>query len=70
MKYWSVLPFHPLGDLPDPEIEPGSPASLVLQADSLPLAPAGKPYPTRVQSNNCESYNLSRKTSLYTIDDF
>ena len=29
---WSGLPFPPSGDLPDPGIEPGSPA---LQADSL-----------------------------------
>ena len=32
-EYWSGLPFPSLGDLPDPGIEPGSPA---LQADSLP----------------------------------
>ena len=32
-EYWSGLPFVPPGDLPDPGIEPGSPA---LQADSLP----------------------------------
>ena len=31
-EYWSGLPFPSPGDLPDPEIEPGSPA---LQADSL-----------------------------------
>ena len=30
---WSGLPFPPLGDLPNPEIEPGSPA---LQTDALP----------------------------------
>ena len=30
--YWSRLPFPPPGDLPNPEIEPTSPA---LQADSL-----------------------------------
>ena len=55
-EYWSGLPF-PLqeifqeisrrssrrspGDLPDPGIEPGSPA---LQADSLPSEPPGKPH--------------------------
>ena len=40
-EHWSGLPFPPLGDLPDPGIEPRSPA---LQADSLPLAaPLGKP---------------------------
>ena len=37
---WSGLPFPSPGDLPDPEIEPGSPA---LQADSLPPEPLGKP---------------------------
>ena len=32
-EYWSGLPFPSPGDLPDPGIEPESPA---LQADSLP----------------------------------
>ena len=32
-EYWSGLPFPSPGDLPDPGIEPGSPA---LQTDSLP----------------------------------
>ena len=35
-EYWSVLLFPSPGDLPDPGIEPGSPA---LQADSLPAEP-------------------------------
>ena len=35
-EYWSGLPFPSPGDLPDPGIEPGSPA---LQADSLPTEP-------------------------------
>ena len=34
-EYWNGLPFPSPGDLPDPGIEPGSPA---LQADSLPSA--------------------------------
>ena len=38
-EYWSRLPFLSPGDLPDPEIEPWSPA---LQADSLPSEPPGK----------------------------
>ena len=37
---WSGLPFPYSGDLPDPGIEPGSPA---LQADALPSEPPGKP---------------------------
>ena len=40
-EYWSELPFPPPGDLPDPWIEPVSPAWL---ADSLPPEPPGKPH--------------------------
>ena len=40
-EYWSELPFPSPGDLPDPGIEPWSPA---LQADSLPTELRGKPY--------------------------
>ena len=39
-EYWSGLPFPSLEDLPDPGIEPKSPA---FQADSLPSEPPGKP---------------------------
>ena len=39
-EYWGRLPCPPPGDLPNPGIEPGSPA---LQADSLPSEPPGKP---------------------------
>ena len=38
--YWSGLPFPPPGDLPNPGIEPRSPA---LQAECLPTEPPGKP---------------------------
>ena len=40
--YWSGLPFPSPGDLPNPGIEPGSPN--LLQADSLPSEPPGKPH--------------------------
>ena len=39
-EYWSVLPFHSPGHLPDPGIEPRSPA---LQKDALTSEPPGKP---------------------------
>ena len=39
-EYWSGLPFPSLGDLPDPGIEPGSPA---LKAGTLPSELPGKP---------------------------
>ena len=37
-EYWNGLPLPPAGNLPDPGIEPTSPAALALQADSLPLS--------------------------------
>ena len=42
-EYWSGLLFPHPGDLPDPGIEPMSPVSPALQADSLPTEPLGKP---------------------------
>ena len=42
-EYWSGLPCPPPGDLPDPGIEPRSLHLLHWWADSLPLAPPGKP---------------------------
>ena len=42
-EYWSELPFPPPGDIPDPGMEPVSPA---LQADSLPSEPPGRPITT------------------------
>ena len=42
-EYWSGLPFPSPGDLPDPGIEPGSPA---LQADALTSEP--------LQSTSCQ----------------
>ena len=39
-EYWGGLPFASPGDLPDPGIEPGSPA---LESDALTSEPPGKP---------------------------
>ena len=41
-EYWSGLPFPSPGDLPHLGIEPPSPVSPALQADSLPAEPSGK----------------------------
>ena len=46
-EYWSGLPHPTPVDLPNPEIEPRSPA---LQADSLLAEPQGKPKNTGVSS--------------------
>ena len=41
-EHWSELPCCPPGDLPNPGIEPRSPA---LPVDSLPAEPPGKSIP-------------------------
>ena len=46
---WSARPLLSPGCLPDPGLEPGSPA---LQADSLPAEPPGKPKNTGVCSRS------------------
>ena len=45
-EYWSGVPSPSPGDLPDPGVEPLSPASPAPQADSLPSEPPGKPMNT------------------------
>ena len=47
-EYWSGLPFPSPGDLPDPGIEPRSPA---FQADTLPSEPPQKPVHSMVLGN-------------------
>ena len=47
LEYWSGWPFPSPGYLPKPGIEPSSP---ILQADSLPAEPQGKPKKTGVGS--------------------
>ena len=47
-EYWSGLPFPPPENLPDPGIEPRSPA---FQADSLPSEAPGKPLNREGEKN-------------------
>ena len=55
-EYWSGLPFPSPGDLPDPGIEPRSPA---LQADALPSEPPGKPrYVAEVGLNKTQDFGF------------
>ena len=58
--YWCGLPFPSSGDLPDPGMEPGSPA---LQADSLLFEPPEKPH-LFLQLN---SISLDGYTGIYAI---
>ena len=55
-EHWRGLPCPPPGDLPNPGIEPRSPA---LQVDSLPSEPPGKPSSSenpkfRLPATSCE----------------
>ena len=55
-EYWSRVPFPSLGYLPDPGVEPVSPASLALQADSLPLSHQGSLLGV-IPSNTCTTFS-------------
>ena len=54
-EYWSGLPFPSPGNLPEPGIEPGSPA---LQADSLLFEPPGKVAGSKSVSRSVVSDSL------------
>ena len=43
-EYWSGFPFSFPGDLPDPGIEPRSPAAPELSGGFFTTEPPGKPY--------------------------
>ena len=43
-EYWRRLPFPPPGDLPDPGIEPTSPASPALAGEFFTTEPPGKSW--------------------------
>ena len=57
-KYWSGLPFLSTGDLPNPGMEPRSPA---LRADALTSEPPGKPH--------CLIYWVSKFKYLFSFLD-
>ena len=58
-EYWSGLPFPSPGDLPDPGIEPGSPA---LEADALTSEPPGSQI-------ICEYYDWHNMIdTIYLVD--
>ena len=56
-EYQSGLPFPSPGDLPNPGIEPGSPAS---QADALPSEPEGKFPPGKLNYKKIADINLDK----------
>ena len=58
-EYWNGLPFHSPGYLPDPGIDPGSPA---LQAVSLPPEPPEKPMTLMDMKNSTFSQKCPTKS--------
>ena len=54
-EYWSAVPFPSPVDLPDPGIEPRSPA---FQADALTSEPPGKPTRGGGNTQQIEEYLL------------
>ena len=50
-EYWNGLPFPPPGDLPEPGIEPASPASPALAGRFFTTEPLGKPVKRQVSKN-------------------
>ena len=66
-EYWSGLPFPSPGDLPDPGIEPGSPAS---QADTLTSEPSGKSQKTFNLEISELSINQILRKKEHTNPDF
>ena len=65
-EYWSGLPFPSPGDLPDPGIEPGSPA---LQANALTSEPPGKQETSNDLSIRGDESYLINKHFQRTIDN-
>ena len=68
-EYWSELPFPSLGDLPNPENEPVSPA---LKTNSLPSGPPGKAAskPIKVNGTTIPLFINCASKSLDIILDF
>ena len=60
---WVAFPFS--GDLPNPGIEPRSPA---LQADSLPAEPPGKSTETGIESSRARGW-LQQKENVAAFHD-
>ena len=61
-EHWSGLPFPSPEVLPDPGVEPGSPA---LQVDSLLSEPPGKPYVTHILPQLKQFFKLHNKNRVH-----
>ena len=66
-KYWSGLPSLPPRGLPNPGMEPESPASSALQVDSLPLGLRGSPENKRHTFFSVVSLHYPQLTEVNTF---
>ena len=66
-EHWSGLPFPSPGDLPDPGIEPRSPA---LQADALTSEPPGKPLQQGAVDKMVDLWNSFVETLTLNVPAF
>ena len=67
LEYWSEWPFPSPGDLPNPGVEPRSPA---LQVDTSPAEPQGKPKNTGVGSISLLQWIFPTQESNWEISDW
>ena len=67
-EYWSGVPFHPPGDLPEPGIKPVSPACPALAGGSLQIRPGKKKKPLQNVPNTvpikCPPLTDSKQSTL------
>ena len=68
--YWKGLPFPPPGDLPDPGIEPTSPAPPVLAGGFFTMCHQGNPGKVSLHSQRLFSYLLSGFSHFATSNSF
>ena len=66
-EYWSGLPFPSPGDLPNPGIEPGSPA---LQTDALPSEPPHTHTHTHTAPPNCKHLEVGKRLLFFKCKAF
>ena len=75
-EYWSGLPFPPLGNLPDPGMEPESPASPAIAGIFFTTAPPGKPLKGSILvrklelAHFLEFHERIRSSALSQVDAF